>query len=168
MQQLLRFSVPSTGQASDTDRGAADDDESTSLICSTVYSIFFSVFSCCPRCDAVAEPPAAREFSCLDRPFVQQEIQWARKYNKKFIVLCEMDDDQGKFDFQSARLKYKDTEWEFILDMSAIHYHRDDDHANTMIQKVLRLAPDSATGRSAVSTVSVTTITAPRSPSANT
>ena len=35
--------------------------------------------------------------SCLDRPCVQKEIRWARKYKKKIIVVFEKDDRKAGF-----------------------------------------------------------------------
>lgn len=77
--------------------------------------------------------------SCLDRPFVQTEIRWALQYNKPIIVVAELDHKQeyGYFDFKQAREKYHDTEWAPILAIDAITYMRDEDHAQTMMRKIL-------------------------------
>ena len=79
--------------------------------------------------------------SCLDRLYVQKELRWARQYNKKIIVVCEKDDRrQGFFDHGIAMDKYAGTEWEYILNIDAIAYQRDEDYADKMIEKILKKA----------------------------
>eukprot|EP01043_Picozoa_sp_COSAG02_P039872 COSAG02_NODE_3181_length_7215_cov_30.624930_2_plen_1762_part_00 len=79
--------------------------------------------------------------SCLDRPYVQKELRWAQQYQKKVIVVFEKDERRaGFFDHGKARYKYKGTEWEYILDIDAIPYQRDDDYADVMVAKIIKKA----------------------------
>lgn len=79
--------------------------------------------------------------SCLDRPYVQMEIRWARKYKKKIIVVCEKDDRKaGFFDHDLAWSKYGGTEWESILNIDAEPYQRDEAYAEVMVGKILQKA----------------------------
>ena len=76
--------------------------------------------------------------TCLDRPYVQQEILWARKYNKKIITLYEAGDDHpGRFDFAKARQKYHGTEWASVLEIDAIKFQRESFCQDAMIQNIL-------------------------------
>eukprot|EP01048_Picozoa_sp_COSAG05_P012560 COSAG05_NODE_1267_length_5328_cov_2.245554_1_plen_1512_part_01 len=82
--------------------------------------------------------------SCLDRPYVQKEIRWARKYKKKIIVIVEKDERKaGYFDFAQAWEKYRGTEWESILNIDAEPYQRDEAYADVMVSKILQKAEDS-------------------------
>ncbi len=77
----------------------------------------------------------------LRRPFVQQEIGWAIQYGKKIIVVYEADGRRaGYFDHEAARAKYRGTELEFVLDIDAISYQRDDDYAEAMLRKIIAKA----------------------------
>lgn len=94
-------------------------------------------------------PPAAPEAtlfrSCLDRPYVQKEIGWACKYSKKIIVIYEKDERRaGFFDFAKAWEKYGGTDWEFILNIHAEPYQRDEDYAEGMVTKIMKKASGNA------------------------
>lgn len=53
--------------------------------------------------------------TCLDRPYVQKELRWAREFGKKIIVVYEHEDQRPTFfDFGKAMAKYKGTEWEYV------------------------------------------------------
>ena len=76
--------------------------------------------------------------TCLDRPFVQKEIRWARQHNKKIITLYESERDRPSyFDYSKATDKYEGTEWEDILGIDAIKYQREQFLAEAMMQNVL-------------------------------
>ena len=65
------------------------------------------------RRQLVAAAPQFQFATCLDRPYVQKEIGWARKYNKKIIILVEKEQHRpGFFDYTKAAEKYAGTEWE--------------------------------------------------------
>eukprot|EP01043_Picozoa_sp_COSAG02_P062007 COSAG02_NODE_8453_length_2567_cov_2.266613_1_plen_696_part_00 len=79
--------------------------------------------------------------TCLDREFVQKEIGWARQYGKKIIVIYEKEDRRaGFFDFGKARAKYAGTPMEFILDIDAEPYQRDEVYAEGMMGKIVQKA----------------------------
>ena len=76
--------------------------------------------------------------TCLDRPYVKKEIAWARKYDKKIIVVYEKERERsGFFDYGKAHAKYKGTEMEFILGIDAIPYRREAYEAEAMMKNVL-------------------------------
>eukprot|EP01043_Picozoa_sp_COSAG02_P067777 COSAG02_NODE_11014_length_1811_cov_1.789720_1_plen_456_part_01 len=76
--------------------------------------------------------------TCLDRPYVQKEIQWARQYKKPMITLYESEAHRpGHFDYDIARTKYKGTPFEFILEIDAIKYQRDKYLADAMLRNIL-------------------------------
>ena len=94
-------------------------------------------------------PSGEEEFeewkSCLDRPYVQMEIRWAWKYKKPIVVVFEKSTQRreyGFFDFDRARTKYAGSEWESVLNIDALEYMRDEDHAETMLDKILKKATD--------------------------
>lgn len=96
--------------------------------------------------------------TCLDRDYVQREIRWARQHNKNIIVVFENNRNHaGFFDHGRAMQKYDKpctcgrtqdaehevgcpAEWASILGIDAIEYQRDQDHAMTMIKKILTKA----------------------------
>ena len=79
--------------------------------------------------------------SCLDRPFVQKEIRWARERGRKIVVVFEKDERRaGFFDFAQAWDKYQGTEWESILNIDAEPYQRDEMYAEGMVRKILQKA----------------------------
>ena len=72
---------------------------------------------------------------CIDRPYVQKEIRWARKYNKKIITVFEKEPDRpGYFDYGRAWEKYRGTEWEMLLQIDATPYMRDTFQAEAMMK----------------------------------
>eukprot|EP01044_Picomonas_judraskeda_P015409 COSAG03_NODE_2577_length_2630_cov_122.230344_1_plen_719_part_10 len=76
--------------------------------------------------------------SCLDRPYVQKEIRWARQHNKNIIIVFERENHRpGFFDYSRAAAKYTGTEWEFILGIDAIPYQRDKYLAGAMVENIL-------------------------------
>eukprot|EP01043_Picozoa_sp_COSAG02_P033526 COSAG02_NODE_2293_length_9198_cov_195.076492_1_plen_699_part_00 len=76
--------------------------------------------------------------TCLDRPYVQKEIRWARESGKKIIILFEKESHRpGYFDHGKAAQKYAGTEWEFILSIDAIPYQRDQYLADAMLENIL-------------------------------
>ena len=85
---------------------------------------------------------AAPQFNtCLDRPYVQKEIGWAQKYNKKIIVLVEKEQHRpGFFDYAKAAEKYAGTEWEAILGIDAISFQRDQYLADAMLENMFAKA----------------------------
>lgn len=84
--------------------------------------------------------PAVYE-SCLDREFVQKEIEWAKQYGKQIIVVYEQEERRSNhFDYTAARQKYKGTSLEEILHIDAIPYQRDEDYAAAMLQKIIAKA----------------------------
>lgn len=85
---------------------------------------------------------SAKEYStCLDRPYVQQELRWAKQYNKQVIVVYEQEERRaGHFDFSKAMAKYKGTEWEYVLNVDAIPYRRDEEEADVMVNKIIMKA----------------------------
>jgi hypothetical protein len=83
--------------------------------------------------------------SCIDRPYVQKEIRWARKYKKKIVVVFEKDERKaGFFDHGPAWDKYKGTEWESILNIDAEPYQRDEGYAEVMVGKIVQKAAGEA------------------------
>eukprot|EP01047_Picozoa_sp_COSAG01_P035256 COSAG01_NODE_2693_length_7243_cov_4.778695_1_plen_1576_part_00 len=79
--------------------------------------------------------------SCLDRPYVQKEIRWARKYKKKFIVVFEKESHRpGFFDYGQAHDKYDGTEWQFVLGIDAIAYQREQYLEEGMMKNILAKA----------------------------
>jgi hypothetical protein len=79
--------------------------------------------------------------TCLDRFFVQEELRWAKQYEKRVIVVFEAEERRtSHFDHGKAMAKYKGTEWEYILNIDAIPYRRDEDEADVMVTKILRKA----------------------------
>ena len=76
--------------------------------------------------------------TCLDRPFVQKELRWAKQHGKKIVVVFEQEERRvGHFDFGRATSKYQGTEWEAILNIDAIPYRRDEGEAEVMVQKII-------------------------------
>lgn len=94
-----------------------------------------------PQPEPESDPQPEQTFTtCLERPYVQKEIRWALQHKEKdnIIVLFEADDRRpGYFDYGKAREKYKDTEWEFLLEISGIKYQRDEFLADAMMQNIL-------------------------------
>eukprot|EP01045_Picozoa_sp_COSAG04_P024817 COSAG04_NODE_3158_length_3101_cov_38.182756_2_plen_572_part_00 len=83
--------------------------------------------------------------SCLDRPYVQKEIGWARKYGKKIIIVFEKENHRpGFFDYGKAMDKYKATQFEFVLGIDAIPYQRDRYQAEAMLQNIFAKAAGAA------------------------
>jgi hypothetical protein len=82
--------------------------------------------------------------TCLDRPYVQKELRWAREAGTRLVVVYEKEERRKSqyFDFAKATQKYAGTEWEYILNIDAIEYMRDEDHAEVMVQKIVRKAID--------------------------
>ena len=79
--------------------------------------------------------------TCLDRPFVQKEIRWARKCGKKFIIVFEKDPTEDDyFDYTKATERYKGTEWEFVLAEAGIPYQQGGYQAVAMMDHVLAMA----------------------------
>ena len=77
----------------------------------------------------------------IDRPFVQGEIQWAKKYNKKIITIVENDKWRPcYFDFNRAKQKYKNTEFNFLFDIEPIEYKRESGEARHMVNMILSRA----------------------------
>jgi hypothetical protein len=95
-----------------------------------------------PRAPDLQVNSVAGEYrTCLDKPYVQKELRWARQYEKKVIVVFEAEERRAShFDHGKAMAKYKGTEWEDILNIDAIPYRRDEDEAEVMIAKILRKA----------------------------
>eukprot|EP01046_Picozoa_sp_COSAG06_P043522 COSAG06_NODE_5712_length_3307_cov_113.406231_2_plen_770_part_00 len=85
--------------------------------------------------------------TCLDRAYVQKELRWAKQYKKKVIVVYESEERRAShFDYGKAAAKYKNTEWEYILNIDAIPYQRDEDFAEAMVGKILSKAADVPAG----------------------
>ena len=79
--------------------------------------------------------------TCLDRPYVQKEIQWALQQKKKIITLYEADLLRpGYFDYGEAAKKYKGTEWEFLLALDAIKYERGQFTEDAMLENIMAKA----------------------------
>ena len=61
----------------------------------------------------------------IDRPFVQNEIRWAKKYNKKFITIVENEKWRPcYFDFNRAKQKYKNTGFALIYSDKLKYFQR--------------------------------------------
>ena len=90
----------------------------------------------------VAGPEAKKDakdkyLTVLDRPYVQKEIGWARKYDKKIIVVYEKEPERsGFFDYGRAAAKYAGTDMEFILGIDAIPYRREAYEAEAMMKNI--------------------------------
>ncbi len=124
---------------------------------SMLRSLVSSCFTC--GCNNGGAPTDDSSFSsCLDRQWVQKEIRWAQASNKKIVTVVEKDSDHSPFDFEAARAKYSGTEWEFILSLSAIEFHRDDAHAETMMHKILTQAGLCSAEERPTSTQNVTAV----------
>ena len=88
--------------------------------------------------------------TCLDRPFVQMEVQWAQESGKNIIVVYEREAGKvGCLDFGLARKRYVGTEtsapveggkFAFLFDIDAIEFVRDGDYQPMFVQKILRRA----------------------------
>ena len=81
--------------------------------------------------------------TCLDRPYVQKEVRWAKQYKKPIITVFEKDPTRnGFFDMQKAMKKYGDVrcscgesgtdhkpgchrEFKFLLEEDAVPYQRE-------------------------------------------
>eukprot|EP01045_Picozoa_sp_COSAG04_P005671 COSAG04_NODE_266_length_18562_cov_11.848995_10_plen_2111_part_00 len=86
---------------------------------------------------------AAGFSSSLDRPFVRKEIDWARKYGKPIITVYEQESWRpGHFDYNKARQKYKDTDFESLLEEDGIPYQRDAFLTKAMVERILAAAKD--------------------------
>jgi hypothetical protein len=76
--------------------------------------------------------------TCLDRPYVQKEIRWARQAGKNIIIVFEEDRrKQAFFDYGLATEKYGSTEWSFLLGIDAITYRRNKEEAQAMLNRIL-------------------------------
>ena len=79
--------------------------------------------------------------TCLDREFVQFEINEATKWDKEIITVFEDDSRrQGYFNVQKAWAKYAD-EWQpsdfaFLLEIDMVTYRRDAREAEAMVQRI--------------------------------
>ena len=96
--------------------------------------------------------------TCIDRPYIQKEIRWARQYGKPIITVVEADSHRpGHFDFEKARSKYDvpctcgqtdetghkegcEREWKFLLDISAIDFERNVYKEDGMVRHILDAA----------------------------
>ena len=76
--------------------------------------------------------------SCLDRPFVQKELRWAKQYHRPIITVFEEERRRAAFfDYALAWKKYCGTEWEYILNVDSVTYRRDTHEAKAMLQRIL-------------------------------
>ena len=83
----------------------------------------------------------------IDRPYVQKEIRWAKKYNKPIITVFEKESHRpGFFDYGRAAEKYKGTEFEFLLGIDAIPYQRDMYQREAMMKNILAKTMRSKSG----------------------
>jgi hypothetical protein len=70
------------------------------------------------RCCGEPEPDFP---TCLDRPFVKKEIQWAEQYHRPFVTVFEEERRrQAYFDYGLAWKKYGGTQFEFILNIDSV------------------------------------------------
>ena len=106
----------------------------------------------CGESTAAYREPVGTYSTCLDRPYVQDEIRWARKYGKKIITVFEDGSGRpGHFDHAKARERYKGTEWEGILDIAAIKYQRGKHEAQAMLNQLFgRATGGAANGRGSI------------------
>jgi hypothetical protein len=89
------------------------------------------------RRQADGEEEKIRYATCLDRDFVQKEIRWAQEYSKEIITVFEREERKpGFFDYTKAWKKYGGTEWEFLLNIDAIAYQRDEFQAEAMLKNI--------------------------------
>jgi hypothetical protein len=101
--------------------------------------------------DALGRSPSSKYRTCVDRPFVQQEILWAQVYRKPIILLHEAEPTKiGYFDFGKATHRYCGEQavdggrWSFLFDIAADPYRRDPGEQAVMIDKVLKKAERSS------------------------
>ena len=79
--------------------------------------------------------------TCVDRPYVQKEIRWAKQAGKNIITLFESEQHRpGYFDYAKAAKKYKGTEWEFLLKVDSIKFQRERFLAEAMLKNILAKA----------------------------
>ena len=68
---------------------------------------------------------------------MQKEIRWAQEYSKEIITVFEREERKpGFFDYTKAWKKYGGTEWEFLLNIDAIAYQRDEFQAEAMLKNI--------------------------------
>ena len=83
----------------------------------------------------------------IDRPYVQKEIRWAKKYNKPIITVFEKESHRpGFFDYGRAAEKYAGTEFEFLLGIDAIPYQRDTFQREAMMKNIFAKTMRSKSG----------------------
>ncbi len=94
--------------------------------------------------DAASPGPRDVEYmTCLDRKFVQKEIEWAWQYNKTIITVFEQESHRlGYFDYSLASQKYKGTPWAQILHHQGIPYQRQHFLAKAMLEHIDAFATD--------------------------
>ena len=70
---------------------------------------------CSPGADAGSSAASAYR-TCLDRPFVQKEVDWSQEHQKLVITVFEDERRrQAHFCYTKAWAKYGGSKWEFIL-----------------------------------------------------
>ena len=73
---------------------------------------------------------------------MQQELRWALEKGKQVITVYEADETSpGFFDYDKARLKYKDTEWESVLELPPVGFLREG-LSKLMLEKTVAASPD--------------------------
>lgn len=90
--------------------------------------------------------------TCLDRPYVQKEVRWAKQYRKPIITVFEKDPTRnGFFDMQKATKKYEycscgesgtdhkpgcHREFKFLLELDAVPYQREYFQVGAMLKNI--------------------------------
>eukprot|EP01047_Picozoa_sp_COSAG01_P041439 COSAG01_NODE_3555_length_5940_cov_3.170519_1_plen_267_part_10 len=76
--------------------------------------------------------------TCLDRSFVQKELEFQRTSGSKILTIFEDERRrQGFFDYHKAWKKYGGTEWEPLLNIDSVTYRRDKFEAQAMVARII-------------------------------
>eukprot|EP01047_Picozoa_sp_COSAG01_P049122 COSAG01_NODE_4839_length_4694_cov_16.413058_5_plen_361_part_00 len=91
--------------------------------------------------------------TCIDRPYVQQELGWALQFKKPIIVMYEADPKMpGCFDFGVATRRYQtqdllpsgEGKWSFLFKIDAVPFRRMKNEDTAMVTSVLERAEAAA------------------------
>ena len=127
-------SAPPAGNDDDDDEDEDEDEEDVEAFTFTVDATTLLILVLLPffgrlffdyvvdgiyrLCSGEPEPDFP---TCLDRPFVKKEIQWAEQYHRPFVTVFEEERRrQAYFDYGLAWKKYGGTQLEFILNIDSV------------------------------------------------
>jgi hypothetical protein len=91
--------------------------------------------------------------TCIDRPYVQQELAWALEFKKPIIVMYETDPKMpGYFDFGVATRRYQtqdllpsgEGKWSFLFKIDGVPFRRMKNEDTAMVTSVLERAEAAA------------------------